>query len=351
MRIGILTVYFADYGSFFHTYALYNYLINLGHDCEIINACGRMRYSPRLNLAVKSSIIFPDFVKNIIANRVDAYRTYLNLHSNISQLNVSAKYKDICSFSKKYDCIIVGSDELWSATNPNIRFVPEYFGLNLDCPVLSYATSGVTLKDPSPEMQRKIRKGLLGFESIAVRDKVTAEWVGNLLEREIDIVLDPTLLNPCFAGQEEYINEYILVYGEHFSNEQIDAIKDFSYQQKKPVKSVSWKHKWCDEYLETESAEKLQYYFKNSYYVMTSTFHGTIFAIVNRKPFTSFTTELRGVKVKLLLEQLELENRLFENGTIGESIQYEKTDRLLTKWQEHSKKYLENALTNISKRK
>ena len=351
MKIGILTVYFADYGSFFQAYTLYDYLTKLGHDCELINACARMKYSPRFNIAVHGTKILPRFVKNAIADKLDVYRTYLNLCQNVSQLKISEKFKDIQKLSQKYDCIIVGSDELWSATNPLIRFVPEYYGIHIACPVFSYATSGVNLKNPSAEMLKVMKEGLSNFECISVRDKVTAEWVGNLTDQDIEIVLDPTLLNPCFEGKEKYKDNYILIYGEHFSQDHINAIRSFAKQKKLSVKSVVWKHDWCDAYLETDSAEKLQDYYKSSEYVMTSTLHGTIFSIVNKRPFTSFVTELRGLKVRLLLEQLDLENRLFENGYIGEPLSYDAVDEKLAEWRNISDAYLKNALLKVSQKK
>lgn len=351
MKIGILTVYFADYGSFFQAYTLYDYLTKLGHDCELINAYARMKYSPRFNIGVRGTKLLPHFVQKTIADKLDVYRTYLNLRQNVSQLKISEKYTDIQNLSSKYDCIIIGSDELWSVTNPLIRFVPEYFGIHITCPIFSYATSGVNLKNPPSEILEKMKSGLSKFECISVRDKVTAEWVGNLVEQNIEIVLDPTLLNPCFEGKEKYKDKYILIYGEQFSQDHIDAIHRFAAQKKLPIKSVVWKHNWCDAYLETESAEELQDYYKSSEYVMTSTLHGTIFSIVNKRPFTSFVTELRGLKVQLLLEQLGLENRLFENGDIGEPLSYDAVDEKLAEWRKISEAYLKNALLKVSKKK
>ena len=129
MRIGILTVYFADYGSFFHSYALYKYLTDKGYDCELINSCGRLKYSPRLNMAVKGTKILPGFVSRFIAENIDVYRSYLNLRQNVSELKISEEYTDFSELSTKYDCIIVGSDELWSATNPTIRLFQSISGL------------------------------------------------------------------------------------------------------------------------------------------------------------------------------------------------------------------------------
>ena len=348
MKIGILSVYSVDFGSFYQSYSLLKYLEQIGHDCELINVSGRFKYSPQLMLAVKGTKFLPTLITRALASKNVRYRVYLNLQNDINKLLISEEYKDISELSTKYDCIIIGSDELWSATNPNMQFIPEYFGIGIKCPVFSYATSGVTLKNPSAEMLEKMKSGLNTFSSISVRDSVTAQWVEELINRKPEIVLDPTLLNPCFEGENKYDNNFILVYGEHFSSEQIEIIRKFSQQNKMPVKSVVWKHDWCDNYLETKSASELQNYFKSSYYVMSSTFHGTIFAIVNKKNFTSFTTEMRGLKVKLVLEQLGLQQNLFENtNELCTTIDYQQVETVLNEQRKASEEYLLNALGKI----
>ena len=194
MKIGILTVYFADYGSFFHAYCMVKYLQKLGHNCELIHFCGRYKYSPRLKYGAWGAKYLPPIVSHVIAKRIDTYRSFLNIQNDLSALPISEEYRDILEQSKNYDCIILGSDELWSATNQTIRFVPEYFGIGLQCPVFSYSTSGVTLHNPDNKLLDKMRSGLLSLKNISVRDRVAAEWVEKILGKKVPVVLDPTLL-------------------------------------------------------------------------------------------------------------------------------------------------------------
>ena len=346
MKIGLITVYFADYGSFYQAASLQNYLESSGHSCEIIRDDSRALRSPRLAIGKIGTKVLPKKIQKIIAKHIDVYRSYLALKNDTRSLNVSSSSFKIKSLSERYDCLIVGSDELWSATNSNVRFIPEYYGLNISCPIISYGTSGISMKNPPEEMMKKIKKGLESFKAISVRDEITADWVGKLLNREIDIVLDPTLLNPFFVGQKIETQPYIIVYGEQFSEKQINAIKAFSKERDLPLYGVVWKHSWCDKNLELESASQLQDYFKSASYAFSSTFHGTIFSILNHTDFTSFTTELRGKKVELLLKRLGLFDRLFDTDeTISEnSIDFDAVENRIQELRISSENYLKNAL-------
>lgn len=350
MKIGLLTVYFADFGSYYQAAALQKYLISLGHSCELINDDRRAVRSPRLALGKIGTAVLPQAVLRQIAARVDMYRAFLTLKKDVDELCVSPSALRIGPLSGRYDCIVVGSDELWSATNKNTRFIPENFGIGLSCPVISYATSGITLHNPPQKMMRKIAQGLRTFRAISVRDRITAEWVGEILQKDIDVVLDPTLLNPFFVGKKIQAEPYILVYGEHFSDNQIRAMRAFAAEKDLPLCGVVWKHAWCDRDLQLRCAADLQNYFRSCAYAFSSTFHGTIFSIVNHAPFTSFTTQLRGKKVACLLEQLGLQSRLFddESGEINQApIDYDAVDDCLEQQRIRSRQYLENALNMV----
>ena len=92
MKIGILTTYFADYGSFFQAYCLLKYIQALGHTCELLHFCGRYRYSPRLKYGVLGMKYLPRTMSNLIASKYDIYRTFLNLRADLDNLEISDGY-------------------------------------------------------------------------------------------------------------------------------------------------------------------------------------------------------------------------------------------------------------------
>lgn len=352
MRIGIVTVYFADYGSYYHAVALYKYLESLGHNCELVSYSIRRHYSWKLNAVYHFERLFPSPAKALAARLIPAYNTFRTLKSDFEDVSISPELDSIEELESRYDCIVIGSDELWSATNPTINFVPAYFGLGVTKPVFSYATSGITLHNPSDRLLDNIKLGLSGFLALSARDSITCEWVRRLTGRSCIEVLDPTLLNPFFADNGVDDSNYIAVYGEHFSDEQIRAIKLFAAKTGKSLRAISWRHDWCDSFATPSCAEDVQREFSGSYYCMSSTFHGTIFSILHKRNFTCFASSLRGQKVKSLLESLNLEDRLFCGGDIEcDPVDYVGLYELLDRRRRLSKAYIDDCLGMITPRK
>lgn len=352
MKIGILTTYFADYGSYCHASCLYNYLIELGHDCELLNACVRYKASPKLFLANIGYHWLPKFILRYIAKKNIVFNNYMHLMKDLKNIKISESFRNISSLSKRYDCIVVGSDELWSITNKRQKYIPEYFGIGIECPIISYSTSGISLEHPEKNITEEMINGLKTFKHIAVRDPVTQHWVQEVLKKEIPIVLDPALLYPPNTITAKRDEKYILVYGEHFSSEQINKIFAYASFYDLPIISAVWEHEWCNNKIEITSMDILQQAFHNCTMCVTSTFHGSIFSILHKKNFTAFISPFRGGKVVCLLKSLGLENRINEYDPLHcmeNTINWDEVEEKLNNMRIFSKNYLTNALNEIEK--
>ncbi len=350
MKIGLLTAYFADFGSFYQAVSLYNYLKDIGYDVEIVNESFRYRYSPKLFISSIAYKVMPKVLLKICCEKVTALNTYCILKKDLKNYNVAKQTFNVKKRYKDYDCVIVGSDEQWSVTNSNMKFIPDCFGININCPHISYATSGITLAPEKVAIQVKadMCEGLKGFSCISTRDIITASWIKDWTGINSKIVLDPTLLNPFFVCDEP-IEKKIAVYGEHFSDSQISAIQKFAAEHDLETVSIAWKHTWCDSHLQSREASDIQRAFAGAAYCVSSTFHGTVFAILAHRPFASFTSELRGVKIKELLKLVNFEDRLFdENKSMpGMNIDFSECDRILCDERSASKEYLDVALKSV----
>ena len=88
--------------------------------------------------------------------------------------------------------------------------------------------------------------------------------------------------------------------------------------------------------------------FRDAEYVITDSFHGTVFSIINHKPFISIANEDRGAsRFHSLLGKFDLENRLisdFSNIKQMPDIDWNAIDTKITEWQKISKEFLEKAL-------
>lgn len=349
MKIGLLTVYYANFGSYYQAASLAKQLEALGHECEIVNASIRRKYAMKFLAGALGEKVLPKVVVDAIAKRVPAFRIYQTLKDDIDGLPISPKIFTEEALSKRYDCIIVGSDELWSATSPVMYFIPAYFGIGVTCPHISYATSASTLCDPDAQLEKKMAEGISSFRALSVRDPETQRWVKKWTGKTVPLVLDPTLLYPYFQDQGTG-GQGILVYGEHFAASHVRLIQNYARQHKMQLHAICWKHDWCDSFIEVQSAAHLQQCFSEADFCVVSTFHGTVFSILHQRPFASFAAPGRKNKVSRLLEVLELSDCFWPEDCTAPvcfKADYESAYERLAVLRQNSLQYLVDALKQV----
>lgn len=346
MKIGLLTVYYSNYGSYFQAVATAKQLEKMGHECEFIHPSIRGKYCGNYLIGEVGEHILPKFITDQVAKHNVAFRTYHAMRKELDQLNTSRWAFSAKKFHKRYDCVLVGSDILWSATGIYMHFIPAYFGLGVKCPIISYGTSAMTLSNPPESMEAKIIQGMKSFSAISVRDEETQRWVKKWTGKDVPIVIDPTLLNPYFGSMGAGGNG-VMVYGEHFSKEHIHIIQQFAKEQGYMLHALCWKHDWCDDFIEVNSAQGLQNAFDQADFCITSTFHGTIFSLLHHRPFAAFAAPLRTEKVQRLLADFGLQDCFWEEkrlDKIQSNVEYSVFDATLEDKRKESLKYLQQAI-------
>ena len=130
MKIGILTYHRAhNYGAMLQAYALLTCLRNNGHSAEIIDywpESHRVQYAlvkPIVGNGVLSKI------KCIIVNTITFFRRYIRIRKfeKFSQKYLSIEstiqYPNPNLADLQYDCVIVGSDQIWRNHDSNGRHI------------------------------------------------------------------------------------------------------------------------------------------------------------------------------------------------------------------------------------
>lgn len=351
MKIGLLTVYYSNYGSYFQAVALAKQLEAMGHSYELIHPSIRGKYCGNYLIGEVGEHILPRCITDRVAQKNVAFRTYHAMRRDLDQLQISPWLFSPKSFPKRYDCILVGSDILWSATGIYMHFIPAYFGLGISCPVINYGTSAMTLQNPPATMEAQIEQGIRSFAALSARDSETQAWVKKWSGKNVPIVIDPTLLNPYF-GSSGKGGAGVMVYGEHFAPENIQQIRTFAAEHHYPLHALCWQHDWCDDFIDVHSANDLQQSFASADFCVTSTFHGTIFSLLQHRPFAAFEAPLRTSKVRRLLIDFDLENCFWDHkrtDPIFSHVNYESFDALLAAKRKSSLAYLEQALQAAEK--
>src|SRR5574344_142736 len=166
-NIGLLTVYFADYGSYYQATALYKVIEKLGYKCELINENIRYKKSPKIIIIKHFLKICPKSIaKKLLSFIPSAANTYRVLQNDLKNFSVSKKY---FNRFQDYGCVVIGSDELWAFTNPKVKYFKENFGIGIEKPHITYAVSAASLKQNINKKRRTIIKnGIKSFSAISV---------------------------------------------------------------------------------------------------------------------------------------------------------------------------------------
>jgi hypothetical protein len=231
----------------------------------------------------------------------------------------------VSNFDLSADAMVIGSDEVFNYTqNHAFGYVPCLFGHQINAPlIVSYAPSAgyTNLEDVVTDgMVDEIGAGLRRMSHISVRDENTRALVELCTGSSPTLVIDPTLIYDFdhLIPKERLVRDaYLLVYayeGRMESNEEISAIKNFAVTHNLKIVSAGSYHEWCDENIVVTPFELLKV-FKDAAFVVTDTFHGSIFAMKSAKQFATF---LRGDnplgsnanKVSFLLHQFGMESRI-----------------------------------------
>lgn len=318
-----------NFGAFLQAFALKKVLEGSNFNVSIARTIEKTRYS-------KFRFILKKDIRKIFFN--------------IMQARLFEKSWLETKNTNKSDIAILGSDEIWNVNNKSFYHDPKYFGYNIDAAnIISYAPScGSVKKEDLIHFDKNINFNKINH--ISVRDKKTYELVNNFNGLKPKIVLDPTLLLKDYSEFEEKINvskKYILIYGYGFSKEKINNIRTFARNRNLKLISIGMTHLWCDKNVQATPFQFLSY-IKQADYVITETFHGTIFSIIYNKQFITYATNKQ--KIIHLLQVLELSDRnadsdyLFDN--IDEKINYDNVNSILDNMRRDSLNWLLDSISN-----
>ncbi|MBP3373788.1 MAG: polysaccharide pyruvyl transferase family protein [Bacteroidaceae bacterium] len=232
-----------------------------------------------------------------------------------------------------YDKFIVGSDQTWSPymnRNPHsinfLQFVED--GARKSAYAPSFGTLRIT-----KDFGERLSALLESFKYISCRERQNCAYLSSLLDREITYVVDPTLLLDSkewdkIAIQPSMRNgEYILAYilGEKDCITQYAEMLGEKYHL--PVYYIATRPCYLHRphVLDKVGPQEFIGLIRNAAYIVTDSFHGTLFSINYQKEFYSFAK--REVKmgevmndndrILAFLQELGLENRFKEDDDIS----------------------------------
>lgn len=359
-KVGILTFHRAvNWGAMLQCYALYKKIESLGYHVDIIDyrqaqiehLYGHVHKITSFN-ELKKILLKPQwwfgFIFKAIPTRIRRKNTCLKL---IGSLTYSNKTSTVRDFPQQYDTIVVGSDQVWANYCTN-GIDEAYYGEIPNCrsKFIGYAISSniESLKENGKENLKRLCKN---FSSIAFREKEISKYLHESIGLMSEIVLDPTLL----LNKEEWDNiigeplpkdeskDYILTYflNENFDKEILNkGIQSFA--ELNDCRIIELKEVVIP-------PEKFVSLIKNAKYIITSSFHVTVFSLIyNKQVWALKTNNGKDIRYINLLEMVGMGSRLIDYHEIDkisiQDIDYRKACQILDKEREFSIQYLKNNL-------
>lgn len=368
--IGIITIHkINNYGSVLQAYALQCVCEALGYDVEIIdyNFPNEQHKNNKFSDASDFQTKEPRLMRLLFAGAL------LKQHKGIAEF--VQKYQHLSSYSyaspamlrslpPQYDIYITGSDQLWSPRYCNgdpafmLHFAPD------SALKISYAAS--VGSKCIPEELHPLYKELLGrYKYIGVREKSGIEIINDVVEKDAKMVLDPTLLlnkdewNRIASPRRQVKKKYILCYFLNYSFNAfpyVDELAEHMQQQTgyEIVRVARPPHKLKFNHVRYEvgaSPEEFLALVRDAEMVLTTSFHGTAFAVNYGKPVLTIVQDKNASDSRQvsLMNSLGLDNHILsivEPFPTKESAIYdvENEQRQLETLRQESKKFLIDAL-------
>lgn len=348
--VGIITMHkVPNFGSALQAYALQRKVDELGYDAELID----YHYPNEYHCAKQGLTYFPQrstfrlFMLNVIArlmlalrlskfkkkaeervNRYELLKNYRRFYKKYFKLSrFYDSIESICNNPPDYDIYMTGSDQVW-----NPRFVADDSVFFLDFagvgkPRLSYAAS-MSNRRIDKEFENSYKACLQKYAAISVREKSTAEIVSRMTGRDVNVVCDPSLLlnKDEWLGicpKESLLKEnFLLLYIQSYSYDPYPNIVTFT---KKLAERLGLnvvillglrKGFSIDGAVTFETAGPFEFLqlFRDAQFVVTTSFHGTAFALNFKKDFYSVVKKIDGDDCRIadFLRQCSAEHHLLE---------------------------------------
>lgn len=296
MKIGLMTIYqVPNYGSVLQAYATQYLLEQLGASCTIIN----YKYPNKWHW--QHGAIRPNRLRSFVRKLIPTTKTkvlnqFRNEYYHFSKLYHSLE--DLRSENwGNYDTFLVGSDQVWNARfvlgDPAflLSFVPARI------PRFSLASS-FALNSLPTQFRTTYRKELEQFHAISVREKNGINIIQNelALNKPIKVILDPTLLlskedwlkaipRSKFKKNRPYILFYMWAYAFEPRPYIYEVVKYFQKKMNCDVIALEGYNNpknSMDIDMNNQTNSTIPEFidlFANADLVITSSFHGTAFAL------------------------------------------------------------------------
>lgn len=359
MKIGIITYSSAhNNGALLQTYALQTYLEKIGYEVEIINYRPKNRnglfvFEKNQKKNINAKISF--YLKNKKSfEKFDKFENFRNNYLNLTK--PFKKTSELYDEKLNYDIFIAGSDQIWNGKiSKGLNSVYFLDFADKKSKKIAFAAS-IGVSTLSENESQVFRRYLRNFDFISVREETAKKNIKQFTNKKIETVFDPTfLLNnkeyEKLIVNPKYNKEYIYLHLLGQDANSIEIAKKISQKLKIPIihnQAIELFSNEIKQNKEIGPREFLGLIF-NAKFVITNSFHGTIFSIIFKKNFITIPHKHYPSRTENLLNKLNLnQNMISDVEEIKKissfTVDYSKVDLLIKKEKQKSITFLNNSL-------
>lgn len=366
-KIGTITFHSSyNYGSHLQAYALQEFIKKISNepiDYKIINLRTQIQKEKYKNVFERTGfknnlkkLLFLNYKKQFFQKN-ENYEKFLT-----EKLQVTKEYNtydELMNENFDYDYYISGSDQLWNLNARDFDW-SNYLEFVKNGKKISYSASfGPIAQRWTDEEKNRVKKDLEQFDYLSVREQGSFNNVKELINKEPEMHVDPTMLLEKedwlkIIGTEPIIKkDYILFYDLKGRKEDFELVKKISKKLNMPVVVT----KYMNIKVHFSNFEKCYYcgpieflnLLYNSKLVLSSSFHGNVFSVIFNKPFFAINGK-NDFRIKTMLDKFKLSDRSITLNEINEklnnayNIDFSNAEEIFNIERKKSKDYLKKAL-------
>lgn len=370
LKIGVMTWFrYENYGTALQAVALQEVLRSMGCRPFLIDYRPRSkkdRFEP-LTLAAlidkaagKVKRMFQGQARPYSSDQRSAlFSSFITKHCEITA--PANSYPELKLLASELDGCVCGSDQVWS---PNCFDENYYLPFVEGAKRISYAPSFGASSIADPEIARRVKLLVANFKALSVRETTGADIIEQLTGMRSQVVVDPTLLldkakwNQLASEGGESKRKYILCYflgdPDRYEHSALECSKALGL----PLVSIPTVFGQNHSAKYEVGPEEFLRLFMDASYVLTDSFHGTVFSVNFGIPFSVYKRfsdsdpRSQNSRITSFLKLTSLEERLVPADCLefSSACDFTEANERLEKMRTSSILYLRDALEGLASR-
>lgn len=341
-KVGLLTwTVYENYGTYLQAYALKKTIENLGYKVEFINYHPVGKNENIFVRVIKRPWYYVKlFLKMIYTGKKNyllSYETQVDRHNkfirfkkeNFFMTKNCDSYDSLKDLNKSFSVFVCGSDQIWNPNYFDAHFFLDFVSQSYK--KVAYAPSFGTDRIQNSNILMQVQNLLNDFCFLSVREHSGQNIIKKLINKDIPVVLDPTMLleadewrtleDENFHLPDNYLFCYFLGSNELYWK----AVYKFAVQFHLKIVVIpiySFDYGRSDWVLRDVGPQDFIKLIDKASFICTDSFHGVVFSILFKKKFAIFKRFLsndsnnQNTRVDNLVEMFNLYSKVFQKDNL-----------------------------------